>query len=163
MVQAVAGARAPAKTQDANWRCADRRSSTGSGDGEASRSEAKQVRVDIAQGLSKEGYGSGPCSMLAHRRGPLSVCRYSVSADTIDIARRFVSGKPARTQPEQRAPVWLTRDAETSGQKIAPRKRGHGRGFLRDRYAGTLNRTVVFFPGLVAGVSAPVPLNSLLS
>ncbi len=48
-------------------------------------------------------------------------------------------------------------------KKIAPRKRGHGCGFLRDRYAGTLNRTVVFFPGLVAGVGAPVPLNSLLS
>lgn len=95
-------------TKDANRRCGDTRSSTGSGDGEASRSEAKQIWVDIAQGLSHEGCGSGPRSVFQHRRGPLSVCSHSVSADTVDIARRFGSGKPVGTYPEQRAPVWLT-------------------------------------------------------
>lgn len=162
MSQAIASAEVRPKTRYASRRCGDTRLSTGSGDGEASRSEAKQVRVDIAQFLLTQGCGSGPRSVFHHRRGPLSVCRYLVSADHIDIARRFVSGKPAGTHPERRAPVWLTRDAETSGQKIAPRKRGHGCGFLRDRYAGMAGRTVIFFLGVAAGVGAPMPLNSLL-
>ena len=34
-----------------------------------------------------------PSLMLKHRRGPLSYCRYSVSADHPEIARSFMSGK----------------------------------------------------------------------
>lgn len=73
--------------------------------------------------LRTQGCGSGPRSVFEHRRGPLSVCIYSVSADPVDIARRIVSGKPVRTHPEQRAPVWLTAYAATSRQKNSPARR----------------------------------------
>lgn len=72
---------------------------------------AKQVRVDIAGGLLRQGYRSGSRSVFQHRRGPLSICRHLVSADPVDLARRTRSGKPVGTHPEQRAPVWLTGDA----------------------------------------------------
>ena len=144
MVQAIAGAEARPKTQDASRRCGDRRSSTGSGDGEASRSEAKQVRVDIAQGLSEEGCGSGPRSMLAHRRGPLSVCRHSVSADTIDIARRFVSGKPVGTHPEQQSSGMVNaRRVRRSGECKGPAR---WRGFWRS--SSSCQLFVMAFHGL---------------
>src|SRR6218665_3048903 len=53
----------------------ERRVSTGGRREDASTQEAKRIRVDIAGGLSSEGFWSGPRSVLAHRRGPLSVCR----------------------------------------------------------------------------------------
>lgn len=40
-----------------------------------------------------------------------------VSADPLDIVRVSLPGKPARTHPEQRAPVWLTRDASAKRKK----------------------------------------------
>ncbi len=47
-----------------------------------------------------------------------------VSADTLQIARSCVSGKSMRTHPEQRAPVWLTANADAPNVKSPARWRG---------------------------------------
>lgn len=60
---------------------------TGEDDKNSSVARKLQVRVFIAQGLSIQGCGSGPRLVFQHRRGPLSVCRSTISADPTKLPR----------------------------------------------------------------------------
>ncbi len=70
----------------------------------ASPMNGERLRVDIAQGLSHEGCGSGPRQTLARRRGPLSVCcNFSFSEHTISSPEEPLQ-QVERTHPERKSP-----------------------------------------------------------
>lgn len=72
---------------------------TGEDDESSSVPRKLQVRVFIAQGLSIQGCGSGPRLVFQHRRGPLSVCRSTFSADQIKLPRYPACSKGPRNTP----------------------------------------------------------------
>lgn len=59
----------------------------------STRQYARLVRVFIAQMPFQEGCGSGPRPVFHHRRGPLSHCRSSTSADTTTLPRHSTYSK----------------------------------------------------------------------
>lgn len=74
----------------------------------ASPMRGERLRVDIAQGLSQEGCGSGPRQTLARRRGLLSVCcDFSFSGHRIPNPEQTCSKSTEHTR-NGRAGVWLT-------------------------------------------------------
>lgn len=70
----------------------------------ASPLNGERLRVDIAQGLSREGCGSGPRQTLPRRRGLLSICcNFSFSGHRIPSPEQPLQ-QVDRTHPERKSP-----------------------------------------------------------